>query len=140
MEGAFHYDLIRLLIREFINRKMIVKILEKGTPLECDNEKGICVLLTYTPIILEHIKQYLEGLIDGEQVDSCFGFCCTDHINTLWIILEQCGKFRFPLHLSLIDFEKTFDSSEGVDLECFTLRVIPEKVIVIIRATSDGVK
>ena len=33
-----------------------------------------------------------------------------DHINTLWITIEQSSEYRSDLHRVFVDFEKAFDS------------------------------
>ena len=77
---------------------------------ECDNWHGICVLpavsIIIVKVIVERIKDPLISTIDAEQVGSS----CTDHINSVRIIIEQCKEFRSDLHMVFNDFEKAFDS------------------------------
>lgn len=72
----------------------IVKISKKGTSLGCDTWRDICVLPAAVKIlskyILERIKEYSENLIYRDCVGFRSGSFCTDHINTLQIIVEHC--------------------------------------------------
>ena len=92
-------------------------------------------------IILERLKQHLYSTIDAEQAGFRPGSSCTDHINTIRILIEQCVEYISDLSMVLIDFEKTFDS---INRDCiwtaFRNRAVPEKIISIIRATYEGAK
>lgn len=83
-------------------------------------------------IILENMKAYLESLMHREMVGIRSRFSCIDHINTPWIILEQCSKFRSSLQMLAMDFQKGFDSGnrEGI-CTALGMRSIPGKLIPI---------
>ena len=124
---------------------IIVKISKKGNLRDCDNWRGICVLPAVSKIIakviLERIRDPLISTVDAEQAGFRAGSSCTDHINSVRIIIEQCKEFRSDLHMIFIDFEKAFDS---VNRDCIwqalRSRGIPEKIIAIIKATYNGAK
>ena len=69
------------------------------------------------------------------------GSSCTDHINTIRILIEQCVEHRSDLSMIFMDFEKAFDSIHR-DCICTVLRnrAVPEKIICIIRATYEDAK
>lgn len=61
-------------------------------------------------ISLKRIKEHFENLIDKEQTGFHPEFLCTNHMNTLQIILEQFAEFRTWFHLIFFHFKKGFDS------------------------------
>lgn len=71
-----------------LKNEIIVKILEKGTRLECGNWRGISVLRASAMLLTKIIPEHLEGLIDREQTGFRTGSSYSDHINTLRIIVE----------------------------------------------------
>ena len=81
-------------------------------------------------IIVERIKDPLISTVDAEQAGFRAGSLCTDHINAIRMIIEQCKEFRLDLHVIFIDFEKAFDS---VNRDCIwqalRSRSIPEYII-----------
>lgn len=122
---------------------IIVKIPKKGNLTECNNWRGICVLPTVTKIItkiiLNRLKEHLEISINEEQAGFRAGSSCTDHINTVRIIIEQCVEFRSPLHLMFVDFEKAFDSVRRDQIwAALRRRGVPQKIIAIIKASYNG--
>lgn len=122
---------------------IIVKIPKKGDLRLCDNWRGICVLPAVSKIvakvILERLKQALYATIDAEQAGFRPGSSCTDHVNTLRIMIEQCAEFNTDLHMVFIDFAKAFDS---INRDCIWAalqrRGVPDKIIAVIRATYEG--
>ena len=86
-------------------------------------------------IILERLKQQLYSVIDAEQAGFCPGSSCTDHINTIRILIEQCVEHRADLSVVFID---------SIHRNCIwtTLRnrAVPEKIICIIRANYEAAK
>uniref|UniRef100_A0A2C9LHY7 Uncharacterized protein n=1 Tax=Biomphalaria glabrata TaxID=6526 RepID=A0A2C9LHY7_BIOGL len=47
---------------------------------------------------------------DQNRLDSVRKKSCTDHIDTLRIIIQQSIEWQSPLYMTLVDFEKAFDS------------------------------
>ena len=92
-------------------------------------------------VILDRIKDHLYSTIDREQAGFRPGSSCVDHINTLRLIIDQSAEYRSDLHLVFVDFQKAFDS---VDREVFWMalrrREIPNKIVSVIKSTSNGTK
>ena len=110
-----------------------------------DNWCGIRVLSALSKIIakliLERIKEPLISTIDAEQAGLRASSSCTDHINSVRIIIEQCKVFRSKLHIVFIDFEKAFNSvHRDCNWEALRSRGIPDKIITIIKATDNDSK
>lgn len=57
-------------------------------------------------MILERIKEPLKALIDEEQAGPRSGFSCTDHINTLQVVMEHCVEIRCQPYLLNMDFKR----------------------------------
>lgn len=111
----------------------------------------IALLITAGGVDCEFSQAVEEGhRLDFKDGTPCtiggtFGFrvqfSCSDHINTLWIILDQCTEFTSPLRLFFIDFEKAFDrvSREYIYIALHRRSILKE-LIPLIRATYDGEK
>ena len=66
---------------------------------------------------------------------------CTDHFNSVRIIIEHCKEFRSDLLMIFTDFERAFDSvNRNFSWQALHNRGIPEKIIAIIKAKYDGAK
>ena len=121
---------------------IIIKTAKKGDLKDCSNWRGICVLPAVakiiSKIILNRIKNHIEANISSCQAGFRSGYSCADHINTLRIIIEQCGEYNSKLYLLFIDFEKAFDS---INRDCIWLslrrRGIPEKLISLIKESYE---
>ena len=78
--------------------EIIVRIPKKGNLRDCDNWRGNCVLPVVakiiSEIILQRLKQHMYSTIDAEQAGFCSSSSCTDHINTIRILIEQCVEHR----------------------------------------------
>lgn len=72
-------------------KAIIVKIPRKD--FKCDNLRSIYVLPTVveilTKIILEHMKDHFENLINREKICFCFGSFCTDPTSCLHFITRS---------------------------------------------------
>ena len=85
----------------------------------------------------------MKGKVDPELRDQQAGFrkdrSCTDQIFTLRIILEQSADWNSSIYISLIDYEKTFDS---VDREIIWKLLrhygVPLKMVNIIKSSYQG--
>ena len=75
--------------------------------ITCDSWRGSCVLPAVSKIIakviLERIRATLISTVDADQAGFRAGSSCTDHINSLRIIIEQCKEFRSALHMIFFD-------------------------------------
>ena len=87
-----------------------IKIPKKGNLLECDNCRGICVLPAVSKLILERVMDPLISIIDAEQSGFRAGLSCTEYINSVRIIIEQCKELRSDLHIVFFAFKKAFES------------------------------
>jgi hypothetical protein len=93
---------------------IIVKIQKKGDYRNCNNWRGITLLVViskvFTHTILDRISGILETGIQKEQASFRPNRSCIDQINTLRIIIEQSLEFQSPLYLLFVDYQKAFDS------------------------------
>ena len=93
---------------------LIIKLPKKGDLTECSNWRGITLLniigKILATIIYNRLKEELEHKMRPEQAGFRSNRACADHINTLWIIVEQSIEFRSPLQLVFIDFQHAFDT------------------------------
>ncbi|KAK6726534.1 hypothetical protein RB195_004703 [Necator americanus] len=92
-----------------------VLIHKKGDLKDFRNYRPICllsVLYKVFKIILTHISRTLDEAQPQEQAGFRQGFSCLDHIQTMSRVIEVCRKYRLPLVLTFVDYEKAFDSVE----------------------------
>jgi len=93
---------------------LIITIPKKGDLRECKNWRGISLLNSIMKvlamIILERISPIVNQHIRNEQAGFRPGRSCTDHINTVRIIIEQSNEWNSSLYLLFVDFERAFDS------------------------------
>jgi len=93
---------------------LVIKLQKKGDPSICGNWRGIVlqntVMKLLAQILLERIRPALEPSLRDEQAGFRKGRSCTDHVNTLRIIIEQSRVMQASAYLLFVDFEKAFDS------------------------------
>ena len=124
---------------------LIIKIPKKGDLANCSNWRGVTLLSIrskiLTRIILNRIHNTAEQHLRKEQAGFRKHRSCVDLMNTLRAILEQSIDWQAILHVTLIDFEKAFDSVKREKM-WFTLQTygIPRKIIQIIKILYDGFK
>ena len=119
---------------------VIVKIPKKGNLTNCNNWRGLTLLSMSSKImariILERIKDRINSTLKRHQAGFRSGRSCTDHINTLRIILEQSTEMNSSLYLMFVDFEKAFDRVNREYIwESLSRKGIPEKLIAVIKAS-----
>ena len=92
----------------------LVKIPKKGDLSNCNNYRGITLLSipgkVFTRILLERIKEAVDGQLRDNQAGFRKNRSCTDQIAALRIIVEQSIEWNSPLLVNFIYFEKAFDS------------------------------
>ena len=60
--------------------------------------------------LLYSIPEAVDDTLRKEQAGCRRGRGCTDHIFSLWNIIEQCAEWQRQLYINFIDFDKAFDS------------------------------
>ncbi|KAK6765100.1 hypothetical protein RB195_025148 [Necator americanus] len=89
---------------------------KKGDQEDIRNFRPICLLSVlykiFTKIILTRIPRTLDEAQPQEQAGFSQGFSCLDHIQTVSGIIEVCREYLLPLVLTVVDYEKVFDSVE----------------------------
>ena len=122
---------------------LIIKLPKKGNLGLCSNYRGIVLLNTINKlislIVLNRISPVIEPKLRNEQAGFRPNRSCTDQVNTLRIIVEQCMEFRSPLFLLFIDFERAFDSlNRDYMWKVLVEYGIPSKLIVLIKELYSG--
>ncbi|XP_073820509.1 uncharacterized protein [Musca autumnalis] len=117
---------------------VIITIPKKGDLSSCGNWRGITLLNTIQKvlafIILDRITPVLNPQLRREQNGFRPQRSCSDHINTLRIVVEQSVEFRSPLYLLFVDFERAFDNlNRDAIWDTLTEYGLPNKIIDIIR-------
>ena len=127
---------------------IIVPIHKKGSKLITDNYRGISLLsLTskvFTSIINTRLYNWLEKneKICTEQAGFRRGFSTTDHIFTLYSMINNClyGNKRGKFYVAFIDYRKAFDSINRIKLwEALEETGISTKMIEMIKAIYNKV-
>ncbi|KAK6737622.1 hypothetical protein RB195_019996 [Necator americanus] len=99
-----------------LNTSRTVLIHKKADREDLRNYLPICLLSVlykvFTKIILTRISRTLDEAQPQEQAGFRQEFSCLDHIQTVSRVIEVCRKYRLPLVLTFVDYEKTFDSVE----------------------------
>ena len=116
----------------------MVKLTKKGDLYLCKDWRDIMLLTVPSKalcqIILERMKDALEGRLWHEQAGFCKERSCCDQIATLKIIVEQTLEWSPGLYMVFVDFEKAFDSIDReVIWKILRHYEIPEKIVRIIR-------
>ncbi|KAK1804745.1 hypothetical protein P4O66_003597 [Electrophorus voltai] len=85
---------------------VIVKLPKKGNTDDCNNWRGITLLLVpgkvFCSILLRSLQHAVDEILREEQAGFRAGRSCSEQIYTLRNFIEQCIEF--------IDFKKAFDS------------------------------
>lgn len=121
----------------------IVKLPKKGNLTQCTNWRGITLLNTVnkvvSAILYNRLCTVLEPKFRREQAGFRPGRSCTDHINTLRVIVEQSNEWQAPVVLLFVDFERAFDSLDrNVMFDVLASFGIPPKLLGIIRSMYQG--
>ena len=90
-------------------------------------------------IILERMKDALDGRLRDEQAGFRKERSCCDQIATLRIIVEQTLEWNTGLYMVFVVFEKAFDS---IDREMFWKILqhygVPQKIVRMIKVFYNG--
>jgi hypothetical protein len=118
---------------------LIIKLPKKGDLTECSNWRGITLLNVIGKILAiiihNRLKEELEPKMRPEQARFRSNKACTDHINTLRIIVEQSVEFRSPLQLVFIDFQQAFDTlARNAIWQALKKKGVPQQIISIIKS------
>ena len=121
----------------------LVKLPKKGDLGNCNNWRGITLLVIASKVLTRVILARVKDSIDRKLRQNQAGFrpdrSCTDQTATLRIIVEQSVEWNSPLYLCFIDFMKAFDSLDReVMWQLLKHYGVPQKLINIIMALYDS--
>ena len=121
----------------------LVKIPKKGDLSNCNNYRGITLLSipgkVFNRIILERIKDSVDGKLREEQAGFRKNRSTTDQIATLRIIVEQSLEWNSSLIVNFIDYEKAFDSVDRTTLwKIMRHYGIPDKLVTMVKELYEG--
>ena len=98
---------------------IIVPIYNKGDKTDCNNYRGISLLLTtykiLSNILLSWLIPYAEEVIGDHQCGFRRNRSTTDHIFCIRHIFEKKWKYNEAVHQHFIDFKKAYDSVRRED-------------------------
>ncbi|KAK1791378.1 hypothetical protein P4O66_013384 [Electrophorus voltai] len=93
---------------------VIVKLPKKGNNADCNNWRGITLLLVpgkvFCSVLLWRLQHAVDKILREEQAGFRVGRSCSEQIYMLRNIIEQCIEFQRLLLINFIDFKKAFDS------------------------------
>lgn len=119
---------------------LLIPIHKKGSKLECENYRGICLLNVSYKILAEILYQrlsiYAEEIIGDYQCGFRRGRSTTDQIFTLRQIMEKAWEYNINIHQLFIDFKQAYDSIDRQALfDIMNEFGIPTKLINLTKAT-----
>ena len=122
---------------------LLVKLPKKGELCLCKNWRGVMLLTVASKvlwkIILERMRDALEGRLQDEQAGFRKERSCCNQIATLRIIVEQTMEWNTGLYMVFVDFEKAFVSLDQEMLWRILWHYgVPEKIVRMIRVLYDG--
>ena len=122
---------------------LLVKLSKKGDLSLRKNWRGVMLLKVackvLCKIILERMRDALEGRLRDEQAEFRKERSCCDQIATLRIIVEQTMEWNTGLYMVFVDFEKAFDFIDREVLwKILRHYGVPEKIVRMIRVFYDG--
>ena len=93
-----------------------VLLYKKGDREQLRNYRPIWLLPTvykvFTKVLYNRLARQLDEQQPPEQAGFRSGYSTMDHIHVLNQLLERCRKYKMPLVLAFVDYEKAFDSIE----------------------------
>ena len=122
---------------------LLVKLPKKGDLYLCENWRGIMLLTVASKVLCKIILERMKDALDGRLRDEQAGFrkerSCCDQIATLRIIVEQTLEWNTGLYMVFVVFEKAFDS---IDREMFWKILqhygVPQKIVRMIKVFYIG--
>ena len=82
-------------------KQLILQIYKKGSQSECDNFRGIALLIVpskvFTKVISNRLKPHLELFLHESKCGFRKGHGCNDQIFLLRILTEKTREFHQPL-------------------------------------------
>ena len=92
---------------------LIVKLPKKGDLTECNNWRGVTLMVVAEKvldrIIITRIRDGIDDKLRQEQAGFRKGRGTTEQIFILRNIIEQCIEWNANLYVCFVDFEKAFD-------------------------------
>ena len=122
---------------------IIVKLPKKGDRLDCNNWRGVTLLLVASKIfargLFERVQSPVERILRKNQAGFRKGRSTTDQILVLRRLIEEAQEMQRALVIVFVDFEKAFDSVFREALWTILKGYgFPEKIIRLIRCLYDG--
>ena len=118
---------------------IIVKLPKKGDLMDCNNWRGITLLVVASKIfargIFERTQGSLEGVLRKQQAGFRKDRACKDQVLVLRRLIEEAQEKQRALMIDFVDFEKAFDS---VFREALWLCAVPDKLIIMIKCLYLG--
>ena len=123
----------------------IIVLPKKGNLSECKNWRGITLLNTIIKILAivihDRLLPVVDELLRPEQAGFRKNRSCTDHVNTLRIIVEQSVEWQAKLYLLFVDFERAFDTIHRTAIWSALANLgIPDKITNIIKEMYNDAK
>ena len=114
LEPLFRKIWVEAYVPEDWTKGIIIKIPKKGALSDCNNWRGITLLLipskVLAKVIIGRLYEAVDIILRKEQAGFRKGRNCTEQIFALRNIIEQCTEWQRQLYINFIDFEKAFDS------------------------------
>ena len=120
----------------------LIKLPKKGDLSNCCNYRGITLLSipgkVFNRILLERMKDTLDGALRENQACFCKNRSCVDQIAALRIVVEQSEEWSSPLLVNFIDYEGAFDSvNRGTLWGLMRHCGIPERLVDLVKSSYD---
>jgi sorting nexin-29 len=117
---------------------IIVPFHKKGDKTDCNNYRGISLLLTahkiLSNILLARLTPYVSEIIGDHQCGFCHNRATMDHIFYIQQVLEKKWEYNGMVHQLFIDFKRSYDSIKREVLYNILLEFgIPKKLVRLIK-------
>lgn len=118
----------------------------KGDPMDTNNYRPITILSClgklFTSIINQRLTSFLEinGLLNENQAGFRKHYSCSDHIFTLYSLINILKKRKRKLYCAFIDFSQAFDKVWRFGLWRKLLQVTDGKIFKIIYNMYQNIK
>jgi hypothetical protein len=124
---------------------LLIPLLKKGDPTQCNNYRGIMLLNTtykiLTSIIRKTLTEHTETKLREYQNGFRKGKSTIDAIHVISQIIEKSYEYDIELYILFIDFKQAFDNINRRSLvEQMQQMKIPEKLIKLTKMTMDNSK